>query len=104
MLILAFILLAPIDDEKAPTGFTIKGVPAQEAVNFKVYTKAVCDEKPSHIFCHDEMYVKCNNKENIVDSTNLENFTGCGNIKLNLSDERANGSVIFKKEWEDPRK
>lgn len=103
VLILAFIGLALIDGENTLTGYAVKEIPIQESVNFKIYTKAVCEEKSSHIFCHDELFVKCNGSEYFVDDTNLENFTKC-NIKLNLSNEKVNGSAIFKKEWEDPRR
>ncbi|MBI2559196.1 hypothetical protein HYW20_07790 [Candidatus Woesearchaeota archaeon] len=102
-LILVFIGLALIDSGNPPTAFAVKEIPRQEKIDFRIYTKAVCDEKSSHIFCHDELFVNCNGNEHFVDGTNLENFTQC-NMQLNLSNEKANGSAVFKKEWEDPRK
>lgn len=102
-LILAFIGLTLIDDGNAPTGYAVKEIPAQETANFRIYTKAVCEEKSSHILCRDELFVKCSGSEYFVDDTNLENFTKCS-VRLNLSNEKARGSAIFRKEWEDPRR
>ena len=102
ILILAIVGLALIDSKKMPTAYVVKEAPGMEKTEFKVLTKAVCEEKSKHVFCSDKLFIKCNDEENIISRDNL--VMECDNIKLNLSDIEVNGNAIFKKEWVDPRK
>ena len=103
ILILVVIVLALIDNKSTPTAFVVKEIQDTEKNDFKISTKAVCENISDHIFCHDELFVSCNGEEYIITNDNLENFT-CNDIKLNLSDAKINGSTVFRKEWADPRK
>ena len=100
VLIIAIILLSLIGNKKIPTGYAVKENSSTENSDFKLMTKAVCEEKYDHILCHDELFAKCNGEEKII---NGSDFAECGNIKIKLS-EIANGSVKLEKEWADPRK
>lgn len=102
ILIVAIIALALIGNQEIPTGYAIKENTGIEKTDLKVFTKAVCEEKLEHVFCKDELFVKCSGKELIVKKDNLNEFTECG-IKINLSDIFANGSAEFRKDWTDPR-
>ena len=86
-----------------PTAYAVKENMSKEKTEFKVFTKAVCEEKFQHIFCRDELFIKCNGKEYLVREQNLENFTDCKNIKLNLSDIKVTGHTTFQIGWSDPR-
>ena len=97
ILILAIIALALIDNKRIPTGYAVKEIPAEEKSDFKILTKAVCEEKSEHILCRDELFARCNGKEYLISQDSLGNFIECNNIKLNLSDVKVNGSVKFKK-------
>ena len=107
ILILIIIILTLIDNthnKNMPTAYAVKENLSKEKTDFKVFTKAVCEEKPNHIFCRDELFIKCNGKEYIIKENKLNNFTECKNIKLNLSEIKVTGHTTFKKEWSDPRK
>ena len=104
ILILAIIGLSLTDAKKMPTAYAVKDLPSIEKNDFKIFTKAVCEEKSEHVLCHDELFAQCRNKEFIINGNNLENFTGCNNLKLNLSDINVNGYAVFKKGWNDTRK
>ena len=107
ILILAIIGLSLIGAKKMPTAYAVKDIGENSSMgknDFKIFTKAVCEEKPEHVFCHDELFAQCNNKEFIINGNNLENFTVCNNLKLNLSDINVNGYSVFKKGWNDSRK
>ena len=94
ILILIIIALFSIDNQKIPTGYAVKENTGIET-EFKAYTKAVCEEEKSeHKLCRDVLFVKCNGEEHFVDDKN--NFTNCGDIKINLSDYKVNGSGVFK--------
>lgn len=95
ILILIIIVLFFIDDEKIPTAYAVKENLSIKT-EFKAYTKAVCEEKPDHVFCRDVLFVRCNSQEYVVDD--LENFTKCDNLKLNLSDAKVTGYAILRKE------
>ena len=99
----AIIILTLVDNTQIPTAYAVKENPSLEKSEFKVLTKAVCEEKSEHIICQDRLFIKCNDKEYIISKDNLDNFTGCNNIKLNFSNIKVNGSTLFKKEWVDPR-
>lgn len=101
ILMISIIGLALIDDKKV-TGYAVLGNAGIGKTDFKIFTKAVCDEKGEHTFCKDELFVKCGGKEVVVQKGNLNNFTECG-IKINLSDAFANGSAEFGNGWTDPR-
>ena len=103
ILILVIIALALIDNKRIPTGYVVKEIPVEEKSDFKILTKAVSEEKSEHIFCHDELFVKCDDKEYMI-SNSLDSFIECNNIKLNLSEIMVNGSTKFRKEWLDPRR
>ena len=103
ILILVIIALALIDNKRIPTGYVVKEIPVEEKSDFKILTKAVCEEKSEHILCRDELFVKCDDKEYMI-SNSLDSFIECNNIKLNLSEIMVNGSTKFRKEWLDPRR
>ena len=105
VLIVAIIALALIDNKEA-TGYAVKDSKNNisfEKNDFKIITKAVCEERDEHIFCHDELFVKCDDKEYMI-SNSSDSFIECNNIKLNLSEIMVNGSTKFSKEWLDPRR
>ena len=91
-------------NDDAMTAYAVKESAEPEKIDFKVWTKAVCEEKSEHIFCRDESFVKCSGMEHHLTKDNFENFTGCGNKKLNFSGIIiVTGEATFKKEWSDPR-
>jgi len=96
VLIVVIIALALIDNQEI-TGYVVKE-PRIEETEFKILTKAVCEERDKHIFCHDELFVKCNDKEYAISNDSLNNLIECNNIKLNLSDAKVKGDGIFEKE------
>ena len=105
VLVLVIIALALIGGKQtAPTAYAVKESPSIEEIKFKVLTKAVCEEKPEHVFCHDELFIKCNDTEYLVSNYPPEDFIECNNIKINLSGIKASGKTKFKKEWADLRK
>ena len=95
ILILIIIALGFIDGKKMPTAYAVKEVP--EKINLKLITKAVCEEKDEHIFCHDKLFIKCDGKEIFIEENKLDNFTECRNIRINLSDIKVKGSAKFKR-------
>ena len=100
VLIVAIIALALINNKEA-TGYAVKDSKNNisfEKNDFKIITKAVCEERDEHIFCHDELFVKCDDKEYIIGNDSLNNLIECNNIKLNLSDAEVKGDGIFEKE------
>jgi len=104
ILILTIIILTLTDNlnNKIPTAYAVKENHSIEKADFKVFTRAVCEEKTEHISCRDELFVKCNGKEYMA-RENLYNFTDCKNIKLNLSNAKVSGHTTFEKGWDDPR-
>ncbi len=56
-----------------------------EIPNFRLYTKAVCQNISNLIVCHDEL------------------FASCGEFEYLLPKSRVNGTAIFDKSWNDPR-
>ena len=103
ILIVAIVALTLINNQEIPTGYAVKENPSVEKIDFKILTKAVCEEKDEHIFCSDELFIRCDNEEYLVSNYSSESFIGCGNLKLNLSDIKINGSTKFEKEWLAPR-
>lgn len=104
ILISAILVLSMIDNNEMPTAYAVKEIENVENSRFKLLTKAVCEEKVGQIFCSDELFIKCDGKEHIVREHNIDNFTECGNMTLNLSDAKVIGSAVFGKKWIDPRK
>lgn len=98
-IILIVITLTLVQGAKTPTTYAIKN--PSKKIDFKISTKAVCEEKTDHIFCHDELFVKCNNEEYMV--KNLNNSIKCDDINLKLPDINVNGYAKFTKDWIDPR-
>ncbi|MBI2005648.1 MAG: hypothetical protein HYS80_02695 [Candidatus Aenigmarchaeota archaeon] len=96
ILITAIIALALIDDKEV-TGYVVLGNASIEKTDFKVFTKAVCEEKDEHIFCRDKLFVKCNDQEYMIREENSD-IIECNNIKLNLSDAKVKGDGIFQKD------
>lgn len=94
-LIFAIIALYSIDNKAIPTAYFIKE--NKSTTNFKLFTKAVCEEKSEHIICQDKLFVECNGNEYIVNEDNLNNYAECNGLKLNLSDTKVTGYVIFNK-------
>ena len=71
-----------------PTGFAVaenKENDSKELPNFRLYTKAVCENVSNFIVCRDEL------------------FASCGNLEYILPKNGANGNSIFDKDWKDPR-
>ena len=101
VLIIAIIALDLIDNKEV-TGYAVKDSPGIENTDFKILTKAVCEERDGHIYCRDELFVRCNGNEHIINDK--YSLAECNGIKLNLSDIDVNGSTKFKKEWADPRR
>jgi len=102
ILILVIIALSLIG-KPATTAYAVKENPNIGEIKFKVLTKAVCEEKSNHVFCRDELFVKCDGKEYLVSNEPLNDMLECNDIKINLSDIKANGDTEFKKGWIDPR-
>ena len=103
ILISAIIGLNLADAKKIPTAYAVKETPAMEKNNFRILTKAVCNERAEHVFCHDELFIRCNNKEFIINENYTDNLTEC-KAKLNLSGIMVSGASKFRKDWNDPRK
>lgn len=102
ILILAIIALAFIESNEAPTAYAVKEIQSAQKNGFKLLTKAVCEEKSDHTFCHDEIFIKCNGKEYLINENNSKNFTECS-TKLDLLDIKVSGHAVFTKEWVDKR-
>lgn len=103
ILVLAVIALTLIDGKKTnAAAFVVKENPGIEDIRFKITTRAVCEEKPEHIFCHDELLIKCNDAEYLLNNNSPDSIE-CNNIKINLSDIKSNGKNQFRKEWVDHR-
>ena len=73
-----------------PTGFVIADISEIESIeeeipSFRIYTKAVCEDRPDSVVCHDELFARCEG------------------IEYKLPKNEVNGKGIFSKEWEDPR-
>lgn len=96
IIIIAIIALALIDDKEV-TGYVVLDNTSTEKTDFKILTKAVCEEKDEHMLCRDELFAKCNDEENIV-KKEVGDIVECNNIKLNLSDVEVSGDGIFKKD------
>ena len=96
-------LFLAYDNEEVPSAYAVKENLTTENLEFKIITKAVCEESSEHIFCHDELFIRCNGSEYHINKDNFENFTDCNNKKLSLQDIKVTGQAIFKKEWSDPR-
>ena len=72
----------------SPTGFVIADSNennAKELPSFKLYTKAVCENKTDFIVCQDEL------------------FASCGDVEYKIPKNNITGKGIFDKDWEDPR-
>mgnify|MGYP001600606152 FL=1 len=104
ILISAVLVLSMMECNEMPTAYAVKEIENRENSSFKLFIKAVCEEKAEHIFCSDELFIECNGKELIVTKNNMENFAECGGAALNLSDNEVIGSAVFEKKWVDPRK
>jgi len=102
ILILVIIALSLIG-KPATTAYAVKENPNIGEIKFKVLTKAVCEEKSNNVFCHDELFVKCNDKEYLASNEPIGELVECNGIKINLSNIKANGNTEFKKEWIDTR-
>ena len=102
ILISAIAFLESDKNVALPTAYVVKETPGKQ--DFKLITKAVCEQKSEHIVCSDKLFLLCNGTEHAVDKSNFHNFTKCGNTKLDLSNIKVTGNVIFDKEWVDPRK
>jgi len=96
ILILSIIALSSINNKELPTAFVVKESPRINETDFKVFTKAVCEEKTNEVFCHDELFIKCDDKEIMILKNESKNFIVCKDIKIKLSDI-VNGSVNFKR-------
>ena len=99
--LILLILIAALfltDNQKIPTAYAVKEITSAEKTDFKVLTKAVCENKSDHIFCRDELFVSCNGKEYIVSENKSNDFIECDNIKIKLSDI-SNDTTKLKKGW-----
>ena len=71
-----------------PTGLVIaenKENNGEEIPNFRLYTKAVCENASNLVVCHDEL------------------FANCGDVEYLLPKNEVNGNGVFSKNWKDPR-
>src|SRR3989338_2793997 len=102
ILILIVVALAIADNknQELPTAYVAKN-PSIENISFRLLTKAVCEEKAEHTVCHDKLFIKCNDKEYIVND-DLNKIVECNNIKLNLSGIAVNGTILLEN-WTDLR-
>ena len=57
----------------------------EEPKEFRVYTKAVCENVSGTIICHDEVFASCQGSEHLVPRKDV------------------NGTGIFSNDWKDPR-
>lgn len=96
ILIIAIIALALIDNKEV-TGYAVLENAGKEKTDFKLFTKAVCEEKDEHLFCRDELLMKCNDKEYII-REEFGDIIECNSIKLNLSNINVKGDGIFQKD------
>lgn len=99
-LILAIFALSSFEKQNIPTAYVVKETPGKQ--DFKLITKAVCEQKSEHIVCSDKLFAICNGTEHLVDESNL-NFSVCNNT-MRIDDTKVTGNVILDKEWVDPRK
>lgn len=94
ILITSVIFLSLADSKEIPTAYAVKEN-SNGNTDFKIFTKAVCEEKTEHMFCNDILFVKCNGKEFVI-GNNSDNFK-CNDLTINLSGYNVNGSGVFKK-------
>lgn len=85
-----FAISITITPSLSPTGFTVaentdNDINESEIPNFRLYTKAICNNVSDFIVCHDEL------------------FASCGNLEYMLPKNEVNGNGIFNKDWKDPR-
>src|SRR3989344_8224875 len=85
ILVLIVIALAITDNKnrELPTAYAVRN-PSIENISFRLLTKAVCEEKSEHVACSDKLFIKCHDKEYIIDDK-LNSVVECDNVKLNLS-------------------
>lgn len=105
ILILIISLLFLIENQKI-TGYVVKendieNVNGVVDNDFKLLTKAVCEEKSGHLFCNDKLFVRCKNEEYVIEK-NANNFN-CSNIIINFSEIKVTGHGVFRNDWADPR-
>lgn len=103
ILISAIIALNLAGSGEMPTAYAVKEVQSIEDIDFKLLTKAVCENSSEHVFCRDELFIKCNGSEFMIKDGKLDNFTECG-ARLKLSGIAVNGSAKLGKDWADPRR
>ncbi len=98
-LVLLFLIIVLFfnDNQEIPTAYVVKEIPKE--IDFKTFTKAICEEKSDYLICHDELFVKCNEKEYKI--KNNSNLVECDGVKINLSELKVNGSTKFRKEWQN---
>ena len=97
--ILAFLFIIAIfaiafmaaPDITNPTGFVVaedkeNKSKEKDLPEFRIFTRAICENISGFVLCHDEM------------------FASCGNFEYRLPKNEVNGLGAFNKGWEDPRK
>ena len=102
-ILILFVIALSLIGEPQTTAYAVKENPNIVDIKFKVLTKAVCEEKSNHVFCHDELFIKCNGKEYLASNGQIGELVECNGMEINLSGIKANGNTEFKKEWIDPR-
>ena len=89
-LLILIIALFSTNNQKIPTAYAVKEISNKnstiEKSDFKILTKAVCENKSSYVLCHDELFIRCNGREYINPENNSGEFIECNNVRIKLSD------------------
>jgi len=86
ILLVLIIALFFADNKNIPTAYAVKENINAENISFKVLTKAVCENKSEHVFCHDELFIRCDGEEYIIYNNNSNDFVECNNVRIRILD------------------
>ena len=93
-LVLAIIAMSSSESKRLATAYVVRESEAAQKQDFKILTRAVCEEESGNVACHDRLFVQCNGKEYLVKDGA---YAVCDNTRLDLSGLAANGSAKFRK-------
>ena len=89
-LLILTIALFSTNNQKIPTAYAVKEISNKnssiEKNDFRISTKAVCENKSNYVSCRDELFIRCNGEENIIQKNNSGDFIECNNVRIKLSD------------------
>ena len=106
LLFLAVITLIPIalsiKNSASITGMAIAENAEKESLEFKTYTKAVCEKRDGLTYCQDEFFANCNGYEFIIPRNDARPIR-CGSLAFKIPENKVNGMGIFEENWKDPR-